>query len=310
LLRLAASVAVAGPAIDRAAAARADDVLPIRVATATSDSYGEPYYAADGGFFTRAGLDATMLNFGNGSQALTALASGSADVGLTNPVSLVQAIQSGLPFTCIAGSCYYSSAAPTTGLFVAKDAPFRGARDLEGKTIALGSLKSLDAGAISAWFEKSGADVTKATIVEVPFAEMSAAVQRGTVAAASIPEPFMSAGAPVLRLIAKQYDLISPRFYIDVWAASTSFVAQHPQAARRFVSAIYAAARWANSNHDKTAPILAKYSKMDLATIQVMTRASYAESRDVRDLQPVLDTAYKYKLFANPQKAEDIFSTV
>ena len=35
---------------------RADELMPLRVATATSDSYGEEFYAHDGGFFERAGL--------------------------------------------------------------------------------------------------------------------------------------------------------------------------------------------------------------------------------------------------------------
>jgi NitT/TauT family transport system substrate-binding protein len=289
-------------------AARSDEPLPIRVATATSDSYGQAYYAKDGGFFQRAGLNATIATYGNGSQSLAALSSGDADVALTNPVSLVQAIQKGLPFTCIAGSCLYITSAPTTALFVAKDSSFRSAKDLEGQTIALGSLKDLVTAALDTWLIGNHADLSKVRIIELPFPEMAPALKRGTVAAASIPEPFISANKGELRLMARHFDSISSSFYIDVWATTTAFAAKDTNAIKRFTDAIYATARWANANHDKTAPILAKYAKVEPSVIAAMTRATYATRFQTADLQPELDASFKYRLFDAPQRAEQIFS--
>jgi NitT/TauT family transport system substrate-binding protein len=287
---------------------RADEPLPLRVATATSDSYGEEFYAQDGGFFERAGLRVTPSIFLNGAQCLTAVISGNADVGVTNPVSLVQAIQHGVSIACFAGGCYYSSGAPTTALFVARDAPYRTAKDLEGQTIALLSIKDFSIAAVDEWLAAGGADPAKVKTIEIPGPEMSVALQRGTVAAASIPEPYVAASTAPLRMVGKSFDAIAKRFYIDVWATSPAFAARNPGALRRFTSAIYETARWANAHHDETAAILAKYAKMEPAVIKRMTRASYATALDPGDLQPPLDAAYKYKIIDTPVRAADVIA--
>lgn len=201
-------------------ALRADEPIPLRVATATSDSYGEEFYAQDGGFFERAGLRVTPSIFLNGAQCLTAVISGNADVGITNPVSLVQAIGHGVPIVAFAGGCFYSSNAPTTALFTARDAPYRSAKDLVGQTVALLSIKDFAAASVDLWLEAGGVDPTSVKFIEIPGPEMPVALQRGTVAAASIPEPYIAASPVPLRILAKSFDWIAKKFYIDVWAAS------------------------------------------------------------------------------------------
>lgn len=288
----------------------AQGVLSLRVATAASDSYGEEFYAADGGFFTKFGLQVSPLVFANGAECLTAVISGAADVGVTNPVSLVQAIQHGLPVTAFAGSCYYQSAAPTTGLFVAKDGPIHTAKDLEGKTVGLLSVKDFSIAALYEWLAANGADPAKVKVIEVPGSAMGVAVGRGTVAAASIPEPYISGSTADLRMLGKQFDSIAKRFYIDVWASTLGYIRSNPATIKRFTQAIYATAKWANTHHDETAAILAKYSKIDPAVIKRMTRATYAQSLDVADLQPTLDAAYKYKIIDSPVSAVTIITKI
>jgi len=291
-------------------AVRAQEPIPLRVSTATSDSYGEEFYAQDGGFFERAGLRVTPSIFLNGAQCLTAVISGNADVGVTNPVSLVQAIGHGVPITCFAGGCFYSSSAPTTALFVSRDAPYHTAKDLEGATIALLSIKDFSLASVDQWLSANGADPARVKAIEIPGPEMSVALARGTVAAASIPEPYIAASTSPLRMLAKTFDAIAKRFYIDVWAASTAFIEKNPVAAKRFTTAIYETARWANGHHDETAVILAKYAKMEPAVIKRMTRASYATALNPDDLQPTLDAAYKYKIIDTPVRATDVITRI
>jgi NitT/TauT family transport system substrate-binding protein len=200
------------------------------------------------------------------------------------------------------------SSAPTTALFVAKDGPIHSAKDLEGKTVGLLSIKDFSIAALYEWLAANGADVSKVKVVEVPGSTMGAAVGRGTVAAASIPEPYISGSTSDLRMLGKQFDSIAKRFYICVWATSKSFLANNGNAVRRFTEAIYATAKWANTHHNETAAILAKYSKIDPSIIKRMTRASYGQSLNVPDLQPTLDAAYKYKVIDSPVSAITIIT--
>jgi len=79
-------------------------------------------------------------------------------------------------------------------------------------------------------------------------------------------------------------------------------------AVRKFVSAIYATARWANAHPNETAPFLAKYGKIDLATVLAINRSRCAESWSPRMVQPALDIGYKYGFFSRHLAAADLMA--
>ncbi len=80
---------------------------------------------------------------------------------------------------------------------------------------------------------------------------------------------------------------------------------------RRLATALYDTARWANGHHDETAPILAKYAKLDLARIRAMNRTRYATSLDPKLMQPVLDIALRYNLLEKPKSpAADLIARI
>ena len=53
----------------------------IRIGSTPNDSYAEPFYAEDRGFFTRDGLNATVEPFATGAGVTAALAGNAIDVG-------------------------------------------------------------------------------------------------------------------------------------------------------------------------------------------------------------------------------------
>ena len=73
---------------------------------------------------------------------------------------------------------------------------------------------------------------------------------------------------------------------------------------------VSAAIRWANAHPAETAPILAKYMKMDVAVVRAMTRVRQATSLETALMQPVLDVAYRYKQLEKPVEATDIFARI
>jgi ABC-type nitrate/sulfonate/bicarbonate transport system substrate-binding protein len=130
------------------------------------------------------------------------------------------------------------------------------------------------------------------------------------VSGAFLGEPFLSAGGDNVRVFAKAYDAIGNSFYICAWFASRDWLTRNADVARRLLGVVYETARWANANHDATAPILAKYMKLDVDRIRAMTRAQFATSFDPRMMQPILDVAYRYKQLERPVSASDIFTRV
>jgi NitT/TauT family transport system substrate-binding protein len=270
--------------------------VKVRMGSVPADTYAGGFYALDLGLFDKAGLSVELFPFTNGAAMAAAAAGGSIDVGVGDAIELANGVSRGLPFVLIAGGGLYSSNAPTTTLCIAKSSPIAKAADLEGGTIAVVSIVSLSSSAVKNWLTQNGADISKIKFVEMPFPQMPPAIARGAVAAACVSEPIMSdATGGDSKVFAKVYDSIAKQFLISDWFTTRDWLAKNPDAAKRFVGAIYDAARWANAHHDESAAILSKYSKVDVERIKGMNRCVYATDLRPAMVQPVLDTALKYK---------------
>lgn len=266
----------------------------IRIGAAATDAHAQPFYANELGYFERAGLNVTITISGRAGAAAEMVAANALDVCLADAIQVAHPVSAGVPLAFFAGAGLYSSAHPTTLLVVAADSPIRQARDFEGKTIAVIGLASIGSSAVSEWLRKNGADATRVKLVELQFANMVAALGRGVIAGALLAEPFLSASAGSIRVLAKAYDAIAESFAISTFFASRTWLTANRDAARKFATVMYDTARWANANQADSAAILAKISKLDLDRVRAMTRITYATSLDARQLQPPLDVALKY----------------
>jgi NitT/TauT family transport system substrate-binding protein len=269
--------------------------VTLRVAATANDTYAEAYYAYDRGTFAKAGLDVQISTFTNGATVTQAVVGGSADIGISNVVQIATAVQKGIPIRYFAGGGLYTTDEPTTALVVAGSATIKDAKGFEGQTIGVSTLKDTSFIATKGWLLDHGADVTKINFIEMPFAVMGPALERGTVAGAVISEPSLSAArADGARIFAKSYDAIATKFLISGWFTTLDFAQKNPAALKAFARAIYATAAWANGHRPDSAAILAKYAKLDPAVAQRMTRCQYAEDLDPKLLQPGIDAAVRF----------------
>lgn len=281
--------------------------IPLRVAATANDTYAEAYYAQDLGYFAKAGLDVQLTTFANGASVAQGVAGGAVDIGVSNVVQIAGAVEHNVPFELIAGGGLYSTDAATSELLVANDAPIKVAKDFEGKTIAVSTLKDLSAVAVQAWLTGNGADVTKISFVEVPFSAMGDSLARGTVAGAVISEPSLSmARTNGARVFAKPYDAIGKHFMISGWFTTSGFAKKNPDAVKRFTQAIVEAGRWATTHHAESAAILVKYAKLKPEMAAKMTRCGYAETLDPKLIQPAIDLAAHVHMIDHAIPASDL----
>jgi NitT/TauT family transport system substrate-binding protein len=304
---LTGAVAAAGAAaLMRTAAAQTRAHL--RIGATANDSFAEAYYAQDLGFFTRAGIDAEITTFANGAQVSTGVASGAIDIGISSVITLANATIRGLPFVYVAGGGMYTASAPTIVLCVAKDSATSDARELEGRAVSVSGIKDITHLAVVAYLIKGGADPAKVNIIEMPFSQVSAALKRGTIAAGVISEPSLAANLDDVRVLAKPFDLIGKRLMIGGWFATSDWQKKNVAAARTFAGVMYETARWANANHDKSAAILQKYTKIDDATVRRMVRVTYAESLEPDMIDPTLDLAAREKFTERRVRAPEMIA--
>lgn len=293
-----------------AAAANAQSPLSgtLRIGSTPNDSYAEPFYAEDRGFFARDGLNVDVQAFATGAAVTQALAGGAIDVGITNPISLANAVEHGLAFQFFAAAATYNPA--EIALCVLADGPIHSARDLNGKTVGTTAIKDSNSLHIVAWMDQNGGDSSTIQLVELPFSAMAAALRRGTVAAAPIAEPALSAAMKEggLRILSHPMDVYGQHFMVGGYFARVEYIAANVPLLRRLRATIYSTAVWANSHPDESAAILAKYSKMDPAVVRTMNRAPYGTALTPGMLQPYLDFGYKYKYIGKQLYATDLIA--
>jgi len=197
----------------------------------------------------------------------------------------------------IAAAACIRASAPTTTLCIAKASTISKASDLEGQTVAVVSLVSLMSSGVKSWLTQNGADIAKIHLSScrsrrcpLRYRAAHGRPQGG------LSEPIMSGALAGGRQSPRQsIRCIANQFYIRIGLPHAHWLAKNQDAAKRFVGVIYDTARWANAHHDESAVILAKYTKLDVDRLKRMNRCIYATDLRPAMVQPVLDTAFKYK---------------
>jgi NitT/TauT family transport system substrate-binding protein len=300
--RSSALALLAGGMLAAATPAGAQTAAPVRIGTMSIDPFGETYFGVDQGIYRNNGIDAQLTTLPNGATIVQAVVGGDLDVGLANIVTLAAAVAKGIPLVMIAPAALYSAKHSYSRLCVAKNSPFKMPKDLDGATIAVSSLNDFNQLGVAAWLEHNGVPPARVKFIELKFPEMGAALARGTVQAATIAEPDLSAAIQSgnARAFADVYSVIAPEFANIVWFTSRAWLQKNPDAAKRLITGIYATARWANDHQPQSGTILAKASKMDPAIVATMNRAFYATSSDPKYIQAPLDFALRYGLISRP----------
>ena len=113
-------------------------------------------------------------------------------------------------------------------LLVLKDGPIEEPKDLEGKTIAVNTLKNICEVTIKASLEEEGVAVDKLKFAEVPFPDMNAALEAGRVDGACVVEPFVSQGtAGKARGIDPFYVRTAPDLTVATYFTSTQYAEEN-----------------------------------------------------------------------------------
>jgi NitT/TauT family transport system substrate-binding protein len=271
----------------------AQSIPLLHISTTPIDLGAEVLYANDLGYFKDAGLDVDVTVLANGAAVAAAVASGAADIGEANLVSLASAHGNGIPFVVLAPAGNYTSKAPTTVMVTAKASTLHSAAELNGKTVGVVAVKDITQIGASAWIDKTGGNLASVKFIEIPQSAMCNAITSGRVDAGVVSEPFLSiALVNGCRVLVACHDSIAKDFLVGAWFANSGWASEHADAVARFRAVIAKTARWANTHHPESQRILEKYTK---ATIPAgMTRVPFPDTLDVAQMQPLITAAARY----------------
>jgi NitT/TauT family transport system substrate-binding protein len=285
----------------------AQGTAPVRVGDAVGDPYAQGYYAFEGGFFQKGGLNVDFRNFASGTPIAQGVVTGELDIGIMTPLAIANAVTHGVPLVIIAGGGINNAKAPSGWLLVSKNSSLRTAKDFEGKTVGVASLRTVHELMMLTWFAKNRVDPTKVRLIEMTFGEMGPAIERGTVDAAIEVEPLTSGliKADKVRIVDGPNTAI-PEFLGGAWFTTADYAKKNPDVVRRFANVMAEVARWANGHQRESGEILARVGKMDPEAVRGMTRCFYADSVKVSQIQPVLDAATKAGILSRHVPASEL----
>lgn len=252
--------------------------------------YAALYWAQENGFFEEEGLTVTLEPVQGGPIAAQQVAAGQLDVSFSNTISTSIATQSGLPIRTLV----LTSALGPGGLsvYVTPDSPIQTLEDLDGATIGINATNNIGDVTLRNYLTEEGLDDVEPTFVEVPFPEMLAGVQSGSIDVGYSPEPFSSAAlAAGMREVVDLVDPEGPNVGLAVsnFIASESFIEENPNTAAAFARAVYAAGADILENEDEFRSWLPGIANLPEDVAQNLALPEFFSEVNVDEIQRVVD---------------------
>jgi NitT/TauT family transport system substrate-binding protein len=217
------------------------------------------------GFFAKQNLDVELSTQGGGAAIIPGVLSGQLQFGFSNVPSLLIAQNKGLKFVGIAPGVSSTGIRGNDfcAILVPGDSPINSAKDLTGKTVAVNNLNNIGEVAVRAGVKAAGGDPKSLKYIEVPFADMPAALADHRIEAGWMVEPFVTiARSRGDKVVDWPFVAIAPKAMIAVYFASVQYANANPDMVKRFKAAITESLAYANSHAGEVRQIIPTYTRI------------------------------------------------
>lgn len=192
-------------------------------------------YGVEKGFFKKRKLTVKVKPSQGGATVVPAVVSGSVDIGGSNLVSVLLAQSKGIPLKIVAPGTFVQPKKDFSAIAVKGSSDIRSPKDLEGKTLALNTLKNVAEVTAKESLSKKGVDVSKVKLTEIDFPDMNAALEQGRVDAVFAIEPFVTQGLKAgNRVVDRPYVGTKPGMQIGCYFTSAKYLDANPDVVKRF----------------------------------------------------------------------------
>ncbi|MFC5929441.1 ABC transporter substrate-binding protein [Cryobacterium melibiosiphilum] len=277
-----------------AAGSAADGPPPVKVGYFPLAHTASVVNADEEGLFEAQGLDVELIQTGGGAAAITTLVSGSIDITYSNYTSALLAAEKGLPVMLVAAN---DVGGADHGIFVTSDSAIGTAADLSGKTFAVNNLQNVGTLAVYALLEDAGVDPTDVSLVEMPYPDMQAALERGAVDAIWQVEPFQS-GALAAGFV-KLSDMFTGTMAdipVAGWVTTKKFAEENPEAISAFQIAISESGEDLQGHRERFVELVPTFTKVPVAVVEQMELPVFESDLNLERLQQTADLLKKYEI--------------
>jgi NitT/TauT family transport system substrate-binding protein len=269
------------------------------------------FMAMEKGFFTAEGLELETVPMAGGALIAQGVTSGDLQIGWTNVISLYQAHVEGFDFKFVAGGATnVKGPKESHAILVPKGSQITGAKDLEGKTVAVNTLNNIVHLMGMAWIDKNGGASSKVKFVELPFPQMEAALVGSRVDAVSVHEPFATASQEkaAVRVLSYPWGDVIPKFLIASWFASNKWIEKNKGVVQGFVRAISRGTDAINAEPAAARAAMVKWAGLSADLAGKIGLPVFEKGVSEKDVQVTIDLTHKYKMISRPFKAREVIS--
>lgn len=261
------------------------------------------YLGIKQGFFKQRDLDVKLAAGQGGAAIVPGVVSGQFQFGFSNVTSLLLASSQGVPLKMVAAGNYSTGkqGADFSGVVVPKGSDITDAAGLEGKTVAVNTLKNIGDTTIRQSVEKAGGDPDAVKFVEMPFPDMPAALAQGRVDAAWLVEPFLTiatdqGGTDIAsNLVDTQKHLM-----ISAYFTSQEVIQSDPDLVRRFTDAMNESLEYADQHPDAVRDIVRTYSDIPPQVAQDMVLPNWSSQVNSATVDLLAKLALRDGLVSKP----------
>jgi NitT/TauT family transport system substrate-binding protein len=248
------------------AAAPAAAATPITLSYTVGESV-TAFAAKEAGIFDKHGLDVTLLQVTQNSNAPAALASASVEVAMIQVANLLQAADSGLDFVAIAGGSDLAKGVSHNSVVVRTGLQVKSARDLAGHTVGVPGIGASIDIFFRNWLIDNSVSPNRVNIVETTFLAMGDNLKNQTVDAVTPLEPFVTR----ITKAGLGYELVNlidtlPRARLNalVFGVTRHWAEEHADAVAALRASIHEADAYVLANPDRAREDINKYTKMPM----------------------------------------------
>jgi NitT/TauT family transport system substrate-binding protein len=223
------------------------------------------YLGRQKGFFSSRGIDLDLVQEQGGAAIVKGVTEGRYQFGFSNVTSLMAAQIAGAPVKMLAGGVASTGRVGRdfSAIVVGYDSPIRSPKDLAGKKVAVNTLKNLGDTTVRQSVRKHGGDPAEVRFQAMPFADMPAALQAGTVDAAWVVEPQLSESTTLgHKVLASNLVDTAPNLTVAAYFTGTPQLTKDPDLAKRFTDAVGESLRYAAGHPDEVRAAVGTYTRI------------------------------------------------
>ena len=204
----------------------------VKIGYLPSDHDAALFVADAQGLYKEKNISTELVQFNNGGDLMTAMASGDVDVGYVGIAPVLSSVSSGVPVKVIS-----SAQVEGSGIIVTDDSDIENAQDLAGKTIATPGEASIQHVLLSAYLKANGMSLDDVNESAMKVPSINDALKTGNLPAAITFQPYVSLGETddnIDKLVDSSE--IMPGHPCCVVVASDDFIKNHEDTAKDIVA--------------------------------------------------------------------------